>query len=651
MKIPATINKMKKPVIMKSKDWLVSGRTALFVMTLALCGSILEAVDGPPTLINYQGFLVDSSGNALGSKPDGDKRVSSPANYKVRFQIYDKQSGGEVKWTEDQVVTVDNGYFNIFLGEVISIPFTVFSSTNSDERFVGITVDLTADDLFSNDSEIAPRLRLLSSPYAFLAQRAIEADKITSDGVNVFTVSDDRANLREKTMSIKPEADKNALELHPGSGSVYTGYINLTDTGLDINHNSSNRNLTLGANGTKALTLGKNGDVKILSTLWSNGSTMPHIALDSVGTGDEWTAQGAYVRVGESGNGTDGKAAMNMTYNGGGWGYTGTGAIGAGRGVPSGGYWGYHYNSRKVHTLSEVGIGTDKPQYKLHIISDTSAPPIYIKNRVGNFSFGPEAMGGTYATCAFNTDTQNFYFNKDILVDGDVTSWATSFALRAFGKTGTPIIVNKEGSLTFHDSIVGDLGWAGWGNPIKLGNINSRNTHAAISGPGGLAIGFHGGTRSIYFIDRMEGHYMRTFDEKGGSSKGSDIRLKKDIQQLEGVLDKLEEVRGVRFRYKADKEDKGYNIGVIAQEIGEFFPELVGSFPNTPGQEGEQYQTVNYEDISPILIEGIKELRAEKDSDDAVLRNENENLKAEVENLELRLSKLEQLVSVLGRDQ
>ena len=114
-------------------------RAVLIATTFALSSSILIAADGPPTLINYQGYLVDSSGNALGSKLETINgtvvRVSSPANYKVQFKIYDKQSGEAEyadPWSEIQVVTVDNGYFNIYLGEVTEIPIKVFSGTTAE---------------------------------------------------------------------------------------------------------------------------------------------------------------------------------------------------------------------------------------------------------------------------------------------------------------------------------------------------------------------------------------------------------------------------------------------------------------------------------------------------------------------------------------
>tara|TARA_B110000438_G_scaffold184829_1_gene176540 strand:+ start:851 stop:2008 length:1158 start_codon:yes stop_codon:yes gene_type:complete len=149
---------------------------ALIIASLAVCVEPVQA--GPPNIINYQGYLVDSDGNPLGSTQDGTKYVSDPTNFKVQFKIYEEQTGENEKWSETQVVTVDIGYFNVYMGEVNPITSSVFDGNAPDQRYVGITVDLDNDDSFSDETEIAPRLRLLSAPYAMLSERAITAEKL-----------------------------------------------------------------------------------------------------------------------------------------------------------------------------------------------------------------------------------------------------------------------------------------------------------------------------------------------------------------------------------------------------------------------------------------------------------------------------------------
>jgi cytoskeletal protein CcmA (bactofilin family) len=92
----------------------------------------------------------------------------------------------------------------------------------------------------------------------------------------------------------------------------------------------------------------------------------------------------------------------------------------------------------------------------------------------------------------------------------------------------------------------------------------------------------------------------------------SDKRWKENIQPIENALDKVSQISGVEFDWKKlTKEEKktqhgneGHDIGVIAQEIEKVLPEIV-----TTRENG--YKGVRYEKIVPLLIESIKELKAE----------------------------------------
>jgi len=90
----------------------------------------------------------------------------------------------------------------------------------------------------------------------------------------------------------------------------------------------------------------------------------------------------------------------------------------------------------------------------------------------------------------------------------------------------------------------------------------------------------------------------------------SDERLKKNVKQLDNVLEKLEKIRGVSFDWNELYESLGRStghreVGVIAQEVEAQFPELVTEWGE------ERYKAVDYGRLTGVLIEAIKELRAE----------------------------------------
>ena len=79
----------------------------------------------------------------------------------------------------------------------------------------------------------------------------------------------------------------------------------------------------------------------------------------------------------------------------------------------------------------------------------------------------------------------------------------------------------------------------------------------------------------------------------------SDINFKENVTTVDGALDKVSELRGVSFNWKESGEP---SYGVIAQELENVLPELV---------HGDDPKRVNYNGIIGVLIEAIKELRAE----------------------------------------
>ena len=77
----------------------------------------------------------------------------------------------------------------------------------------------------------------------------------------------------------------------------------------------------------------------------------------------------------------------------------------------------------------------------------------------------------------------------------------------------------------------------------------------------------------------------------------SDSNLKYDIYKINNSLEKIEKLRPVSFNWKKNNE---YEIGFIANEVEEIFPNLI---------KEEEYKMIKEHKLIPYLVDSIKTLK------------------------------------------
>ena len=90
--------------------------------------------------------------------------------------------------------------------------------------------------------------------------------------------------------------------------------------------------------------------------------------------------------------------------------------------------------------------------------------------------------------------------------------------------------------------------------------------------------------------------------EAGTFNTTSDISLKENICTFENAMDVVAGLRGVRFTWKKNGIK---TVGLIAQEVEKVLPELIGTNADTG------LKSVSYANMVAVLIEAVKELKAE----------------------------------------
>jgi hypothetical protein len=105
----------------------------------------------------------------------------------------------------------------------------------------------------------------------------------------------------------------------------------------------------------------------------------------------------------------------------------------------------------------------------------------------------------------------------------------------------------------------------------------------------------------------------------------SDKRLKNNIRIIDNPLEKISKINGVYFNWNdvakqlSNKKSDIEEVGFLAQEVQSVLPHIIKPAPfdvdTKTGESisGENYLTIQYEKIVPLLVEAIKELKKEID--------------------------------------
>ncbi len=223
--------------------------------------ALAQVTANPPERINYQGYLTDATGTALG--------LSAPKNYDLVFRIWNDAASSSTAnrlWTEQQTVTVDKGNFSVLLGEGVNIGETrnslsaLSDSATASDRYLEITVKgITA----GVDATLTPRLRLAPAPYAFLAAKATtavtagSATNVDGAGIITGTIADARLSA-----NIPKLASPNTFT----AAQTISGTLTATTLGVT---GAATVGTTLGVTGATTLT----GNATVGGTLGVTGAT------------------------------------------------------------------------------------------------------------------------------------------------------------------------------------------------------------------------------------------------------------------------------------------------------------------------------------------------------------------------------------------
>jgi len=212
-------------------------------------------------------------------------------------------------------------------------------------------------------------------------------------------------------------------------------------------------------------------------------------------------------------------------------------------------------------------------------------------------------------------------------LDSTIGVWtrAGNDLYRAAGNVGigttspqTPLhVLGNNSQLRLQDSSLGNY----WSIYTENHPVGADGNLVFVSGPSGASA----------FIRKTDGNYFSS----------SDARLKQEVRDLSGVLDRVLQLRPVSYRFKSAPESAPRTIGLIAQDVEPLFPEAVG--------EHNGMKSLAYSELVPVTVGAIQELNQK--SEERALRLEQELKRRAAENAELKqtVNELKEVVKAINQ--
>lgn len=124
-----------------------------------------------------------------------------------------------------------------------------------------------------------------------------------------------------------------------------------------------------------------------------------------------------------------------------------------------------------------------------------------------------------------------------------------------------------------------------------------------------------GGIKYITPVTNNSVYLPKDLFVKGIISNPSDLILKENVNELtDEFCDNILELKPKKYNFKSDKVKKE-RYGIIAQELEEYFPELITNtgFEDENNNNIQTIKSVNYLELIPIMIVKMKNMQKEID--------------------------------------
>lgn len=269
----------------------------------------------------------------------------------------------------------------------------------------------------------------------------------------------------------------------------------------------------------------------------------------------------------------------------------------------------------RIDSNGNVGIGTSSPTYGTLEVAQGSAGVVSVINNTG----------GAWAFRKVRSDGSNGMGLYDPSGFGQMAFYAAG-SERARINSGGAFLVgtastgSMAGGYSTQFIVVGDDRYTH--NRMIIGCGSSTSSYDATIYPSdsGVIFNNNSGSRDYVFVKNSGAAYATV---TAVINNVSDYRLKENVVDMDGALDKLARVRPVRYNFKDNIPVKmpwgeATVDGFIAHELQDVMPEAVYGEKDAVNEDGSiKAQQIDMTRLIPALVGAVQELKAELDAANA----------------------------------
>ncbi|HEV8588061.1 MAG TPA: tail fiber domain-containing protein [Pyrinomonadaceae bacterium] len=554
------------------------------------------------TSFTYQGRLTDGGTAANG-------------NYDLQFALWNSLSGGaQVGATQTlNTVAVSNGVFTV------SLDFGASAFTGA-SRFLEIGARPAGSGSFT---PLTPRQEITSTPYAVRSLNAASADSVPASGVPAGS-----GNYIQNTTS--PQSVSNFNITGTGTANVVNATTQYNLNGSRILSNPGSNNLFAGA-GAASTSGSQNSFFGSSAGAQNTTSSFNSFFGSSAGQLNTTGSENAFFGARAGASNTTGR--LNAFFGMDAGVVNTTGEFNAFFGQSAGS----HNTTGSGNSFfgGDAGSAVESGSNNTFIGINASGSGTSVENTlVGtNTSVSAGVSRGTAIGANARVDQSNsLVLGSNANVGIGTTTPTARLSVVATGDGARVLQLGTERAWVFKQFGTG----AASALELTGDDANNNNKNFVINTQGNVGIGTQGPLDRLHVFGDIRVGVTGTNgclkNNNGGTIVGtcsSDLRFKRDLVPFGQVLNKLTRLQPKYYFWRAAEFPQkqfgaAREAGLVAQEVEQVLPELVSA-------DEQGYKQVDYSKLPLMLLQAVKDLKAENDQlkqqQQELLENQQEQIK------------------------